>query len=352
MARGTGGVFLRGKTWHIHYSINGILQRESAKTSVKSEAIALLKRRTGEVSRGEIAVGNPTIDVLLDGVLDDYEINRRKSTEDVRRRIDALKTRWGSVKAKSFTASQVRAHVAERTEVGIAPATINRELAIIRRAFTLARERGQFFGAPTIKNLREDNARQGFFTDEEFTRLRSHLPAWMRTLAEFAYFTGCRLGELREMKWTQVDLSEKIARLEKTKNTHPRTVPLSATLLQMLAADRAVSQTPYVFERDGKQIGKHEIYKPWAEACKSAGLTGKLFHDFRRTGVRNLIRAGVPQQLAMAISGHKTDSMFRRYNIITERDVKDAMAKVEIYLAAVRTAEEVSQRVKERELPN
>jgi integrase len=339
MARGTGGVYLRGRTWHIYYSSEGIQHKESAKTRIKSEAIALLKRRTGEVSRGEIAIGNPEMSLLLDGVVEDYELNQRGSTEDVRRRVENLKTRWGAVKAKSFTASQVKIHIAERTQADMSPATINRELAIIRRAFSLAKERGQFFGGPTIKNLREDNARQGFFTDEEFKRLRPHLPVWMQMLCTFAYFTGARLGELRAIKWPQIDFTERVARLEKTKNGHPRTVPLSADLLAMLELAKATAKTACVFENDGQPIGKFDIYEPWGDACKAANLTGRLFHDFRRTGVRNLVRAGVPQQLAMSISGHKTDSMFRRYNIITEADVKDAMRKVEVYLEAVRAVE-------------
>jgi integrase len=339
MARGTGGVFLRGKTWYIHYSVQGILHKESAKTRVKSEAVALLKRRTGEASRGEIAMGNPDMSLLLDGVLEDYESRQLKSAGDVANRIARLKERWGSVKAKHFTASQVQMHIQERRSAEIAPATVNRELAILRRAFTLARESGQVATAPKIKALPENNARQGFFSDAEFSRLRGHLPQWMRTLATFAYFTGCRLGELRGMQWGQVDLSERVVKLGKTKNGHPRTVPLSRELHAMLTVDRAAAQTSHVFEHDGEPVGKFDIYEPWAEACAAASLEGRLFHDFRRTGVRNMTRAGVPRHIAMAISGHKTDSMFRRYDIVDEKDLRAAAAKLDTYLDQMREAE-------------
>jgi integrase len=342
MARGTGGVFLRGKTWYIHYSVNGILHKESAKTRVKSEAIAMLKRRTGEAARGEIAIGNPTMDALLDGVVSDYENRQLKSLQDVASRIVHLKTRWGGLKAKAFTASQVQIHIQERRAAEVAPATINRELAILRRAFTLGRDNGQVFSAPKITALPEDNARQGFFTDAEFSGLRRHLPDWMRTLVTFAYFTGCRLGELRSMKWEQVDLPEQVVRLGKTKNGHPRTVALSRELHSMLTMDRASAKTPFVFECDGQPLGKFAIYEPWAVACEAAGLEGRLFHDFRRTGVRNMTRAGVPRHIAMAISGHKTDSMFRRYDIVNEADLRAAAARVDHYLDTIREIE-VSQ---------
>ena len=344
MARGTGGVFLRGKTWYIHYSSQGILHKESAKTRVKSDAIALLKQRTGEAARGEIAIGNPTMETLLDGVLEDYENRQLKSARDVANRVANLKTRWGNVKAKAFTASQVQIHIQERRAAEVAPATINRELAILRRAFTLGRECGQVATAPKIKALPENNARQGFFTDAEFSRLRGHLPAWMKTLATFAYFTGCRLGELRGMRWHQVDLAERVVRLGKTKNGHPRTVPLSRELHAMLTVDQAAAKTTHVFERDGEPVGKFDIYEPWAEACAAASLEGRLFHDFRRTGVRNMTRAGVPRHIAMAISGHKTDSMFRRYDIVDEKDLRAAAAKMDAYLEGMREPE-VSQEV-------
>lgn len=331
MARGTGGVYLRGKTWHIHYSVNGILQRESAKTSVKSEATALLKKRLGEAARGLIAIGNPDMSLLLDGVAADYEANQRKSEKTVLMRIANLKERWGAVKAKHFTASQVQIHIQERRAAGIAPATINRELAILRRAFAIARETGQVATAPTIKALTEDNARQGFFTDAEFSRLRAHLPAWMQPLADFAYFTGCRLGELRNLKWSQVDLKERVVRLERTKNGHPRTVPLSAGLHASFSM--TPDKTGFLFKGpEGGQILDTTIYKPWRAACEAAELEGRIFHDFRRTGVRNMVRAGVPREVAMAISGHKTDSMFRRYNIVSENDVRAAAAKMDAYL--------------------
>jgi len=169
---------------------------------------------------------------------------------------------------------------------------------------------------------------------------------WARLAVTFAYFTGCRRGEILPLKWDQVDLLEHVVRLEpgSTKNREARLIPLAPELCGMLAIGKATRDQefpscPWVLARDGQPIGGHTLRDAWEGACKVAGFIDqagkptKLFHDLRRTGVRNLIRAGVPERVAMSISGHRTRAVFDRYNIVSEADLKDAGRRLGEYLA-------------------
>jgi len=121
-----------------------------------------------------------------------------------------------------------------------------------------------------------------------------------------------------------------------TKNKKGRFFPFTSELTGVLEAQRAHTRTvekeqgivcPWVFHRDGKLI--KYFRRSWLTACKDAGLPAKIPHDFRRIAVRNLVRAGVPEAVAMKLTGHLTRSVFERYNIVSEGDLKDAVLRLE-----------------------
>ena len=219
--------------------------------------------------------------------------------------------------------------------------TINRELALLRHAFHLgARHEPPLVArVPRIPEFVVPAPRKGFFEAAAFGRLRAELPEEVDQVATFAYWTGCRKSEILRLQWSQVDLKERLVRLEITKSGEQRDIPLSGELLGLLTRIRAERDAgwpwcKHVFSRQGKPI--RDYYASWRSACRRAKLSGgaKLLHDLRRTGVRNLIRAGVPEKMAMLISGHKTRSVFDRYHIVQTEEVREAMSKLEKYLGA------------------
>ena len=160
------------------------------------------------------------------------------------------------------------------------------------------------------------------------------MPGYLRPVLAMGFYTGMRKAEILKLRWSNVDLRSAEIRLDAgtTKNNEPRSISITGELLEMLKIERQRNpDSEFVFARDGESIGS--FFKAWKSAAKRAGLLALLFHDLRRTGVRNLVRAGVPEGVAMAISGHKTRAVFERYNIVSGRDLKDAASKLEDYLA-------------------
>src|SRR5262249_5829828 len=218
-------------------------------------------------------------------------------------------------------------------------ASINRELAALRRMFALAIRASKLATRPHIALLAEDNAREGFLDPADFAALRASLPAWLADAALFAYLTGWRRTEVATLTWADVDLRGGTIRLRAvhSKNKRSRLVRLTGALLALV--DRRASarrlDCPRVFHRDGEPLG--DFRKVWTSACTAAGVPGLLFHDLRRSAVRNMVRAGVPERVAMAVSGHRTRSVFDRYNIVSEDDLTAAAARTADYLEAQQT---------------
>ena len=230
-----------------------------------------------------------------------------------------------------------------RVETGKPPsnAELNRELAIIRRAFNLALQAGKLLTRPHVPMLAEHNVQTGFFEREQFEEVRRHLPAELQPVATFAYLTGWRTkSEIFSLEWRQVDLQAGKVRLEPgtTKNREGRIFPfgdalpeLRDVLEEQWRRTKAVEQAngviiARVFHRNGKRI--RDWRTAWKSACVAAGWPQRIAHDFRRTAVRNLVRAGVPERVAMQLTGHKTRSVFDRYDIVNEADLRTGIEKL------------------------
>jgi integrase len=234
-----------------------------------------------------------------------------------------------------------RCRVKYRMKQGAKNATINRELAALKRMLTIGARSTppKVDRVPHIPMLKENNVRKGFFEHGDFVALRDELPEHIRGIVTFAYKTGWREGEILPLKWSQVDLGQGIVTLNpgETKNSDGRTVYLDEELREVFKREHArrrqnKSLCLYVFLNQAGNDGVKDIRRAWEGACKRLGLGHRLFHDLRRTAVRNMVRAGIPERVAMMISGHKTRSVFDRYNIVSDSDLRLAATQQETYL--------------------
>jgi integrase len=203
---------------------------------------------------------------------------------------------------------------------------------------SLAFNAGKLSRIPKLEMLAENNARESFLEHGNFMTLLSNLPEAVRDLVEFEYLSGWRQGSAKKLEWADIDMETHTARLRSanSKNKSGWILPLTGSLFEII--QRRMKQRrldcPYVFHRSGKPI--KDFRAAWATACKSSGLVpgraGVTPHDLRRCAARNLSRAGVPEQIAMRITGHKTASMYRRYRIVDERDLREATESLQAYL--------------------
>jgi integrase len=364
------GTLKESAIWWISYhraGKDGGEIRESSRSTKRTDAIALLNARRGEIAQGEWL--NPRADrTTLEDLLAMVKTDRRKNGRETDH-LPAYERRLteffgASCRAANITADRIDTYTTKRQDDGAANATINRELASLRRGLRLAYRAGKVRRVPPVGLLRERNIRTGFFEPGEFRAVQAHLPAAFAPVAEFAYLTGWRKAEILGLTWPQVDFSAGLVRLEpgSTKNDDGRGFPFSAlpALGALLtrrrddtrAVERATGQVVrWVFHDRGRPIWAKRFYRAWWAATKAAGVyrewphpeTGKtcrgpIPHDFRRTAVRNLERAGVSRSVAMKLTGHKTESVYRRYAIVAETDQREGVAKLALLHAAQATA--------------
>jgi integrase len=265
------------------------------------------------------------------------------------------------------TTDLVRRYISLRQQEEAENATINRELSLLKRAFNLAREctPPKVRIVPYIPMLKESNIRKGFLEWEQRDKLASEctqVGLWMRALFEVGSTYGWRHSELALLRVGQLNLIAGSIRLDPgtTKNDDGREVVMTKPVHELLMqCIQGKGPDDYVFTRnDGRPV--RDFRGTWAKICCAAGLgtlvcpkceqltdeghckacsrkwkrndlkyDGLLFHDLRRTAVRNMVRAGVPERVAMTISGHKTRSVFDRYHIVSRSDIADAARKVE-----------------------
>jgi integrase len=351
-------------TWWVQYSVRGKRFRESSGSSNRVDAVKLLKRRIGDASQGR-TIGpqaeKTRFKQLTQMLIDDYRANGRRSLKRIKASVGHLLAFFGDEFAMDITGDRIASYIAYRQDEKAAAATINRELAALKRAFRLGEKVGKVIQRPEISMLREDNRRKGFFEAEEYRAILNHLPEELKPVIQTAYITGWRIAsEILTRQKHHVNLEAGWLRLEpgETKNGEGRNFPLTPELQEILAQQiektREIEHATgriisWLFHRDGNAI--RDFRGAWASACKGAGIAKRIPHDFRRTAVRNLERAGVPRSAAMAMVGHRTESIYRRYAIADEAMLKEGAVKLAAFHASEKNGTPKVVPIKKRNRP-
>jgi len=343
-----------GVWWIQYFDARGRRRREKAGT--KSSAITLYRKRKTEALEGRKLPENlrsvVKVSDLAPAILRDYEINGKKSSSTVGFRLRKhVIPHFGSMAVDDLGTEDFNRYIDRRKKAGATNATINREIAVLKRMFHLAR----YSNPPKIRELpvfparlKENPPRQGFVEDRNYELLMTHAGTlWLKAILAVAYTFGFRKREL-QMRVSQVDINGGSLRLYAgtTKNDEARVIKMTAEVTDLLRVCVAgKGPEDYVFTReDGEPV--RDFRGAWWALCEASGLgrfveirdkrgrkrmkwQGLLFHDLRRSAVRNLVRSGVLESVAMTLSGHKTRSVFERYNIVSEADIDAAAEKIE-----------------------
>lgn len=342
-----GRIYRRGTIWWIQYFLNGQDRRESTRSTKEQVAKKLLTKRMAGKDAGTLQESSlkplefADLQARIEG---EYQLNQRHSFDRVQIAFKALGAMFAGWKANAITKPRLVEYANARLADGKAHATVRYELACLRRAFRLAE-----IPCPYFPSIEVSNTRTGFFEWQDLCAVLEHLPVYLHAPMTVGYFTGWRVkSELLTLQWSHVDWKAGTITLDagSTKNNEGRSYPfgqfpeLSAVLqAQRKAADQLAKTrnliVPWVFFRVTKTTAERiKSYKTaWARATLAAGLPDRLVHDLRRSGVRSLRQARVPENVAMQLTGHKTRSVFDRYDIVDPRDRARAVGQLAAFHA-------------------
>jgi integrase len=363
--QGSLAKFSDGPNWISIYCARGKEHRESTGTPDLKLARRFHRRKLDELAAARQGLKKflaplqqrVTVSELLDDWQADIALRGLKSARKLRYHSKPVRVHFGPMRAADVTAATVDRYVSGVLTAGKSNGTANRQTQILGAAFRLAVERGKVIAAPKFRKLRESNIRRIFYTQDEAAAVLAAAPDYLQDALRFFHATGWRKSEVVGLTWSMVDLAAGLITLPTSKNNRGRVLALAGDLVEIMKRreqarlverpDGEVAVSDFVFHHRGRCLG--DFKRSWHATLERAGLshqerdpaTGvvrtvydRTIHDFRRTAVRNLIRSGVRETVAMGVSGHKSRSVFDRYNITSTDDLREALERVQTSASA------------------
>ena len=341
------GLYLRGKTWWISFALNGRRIRESAETSNKKLAEAILSKKRLLIAENRYLDVRRESGVKFRDFSAEYlerysKPNKRSWKSSDSNSIKKLNRFFGDLELSKITQQMVEEYVRLRRatkkrrqdgkESYLAPATVNRELSCLKTMFTKAMEWDQVESSPCVKvwKLKENNARTRFLTDEEIERLmKAALLPKLRQVITVFINTGMRKGELQNLKWLDLDFDRNLITLPRTKNGKVHYIPMNEVTKQVLLQRRIAKESPLLVFSGTKANRPWDFVTAFRLARKRANLTDVRIHDLRHTFASHLCMKGVDIMTVKELLGHSSLEMTQRYSHLTDRHKAEAVARLE-----------------------
>jgi integrase len=379
--KGEGSLFRCDGYWFYTYgyTVDGE-QRKKKKClgpveKLKTEAAAWREAKRArdqfitDVSAGKVTtsgVENVTCGELLTQYIVHLKTRNKPAAYVIERCIEAhVRPFFGSRRVAKLQTSDFEGYREMRTAT-VSNTTVDHDLAYLKSALLLEHKKtpSRVVRVPHIPKSGEDNVRQGFLEFDNYEKVLAELPLSLKCLFVVGFHVGNRKGALLELKWPQVDFNNGVLRFVRMQNRKP--VPLAAPIYgdmegwlrrQKSFRDNQFPECEFVFfwypidceidptfktghggRRNEPGSPVKTFYQSWKTAVESAGFPDLLFHDLRRSAVRNMVeKIGMSEKRAMEISGHKTRSCFERYHIVSLADIQESGQRMDKWMKAQRT---------------
>ena len=286
------GLVKRCNTWWMSFMYQGQQVRRSTGTTDKRLAEAILGQVRVQIVEGRFfekqEVQHRTLKELMDRYATEHAARRANHRRELTS-VKNLKAFFGNPTLDQITPKRIVAYKNQRYTDGVKPATMNRELATLKKAFNLARREWEWCTDNPVCRVsmeKENNSRDRWLTVEEEQRLLPAAAPWLRELIVFAIYTGMRMGEILALTWTGVDLFRRTVTVFRSKNGERRTIPASTTVLDLLKHKYATrpGTADIVFHSESQTpLDGSNIRRALNIALDSAKIQDLHFHDLRHT---------------------------------------------------------------------
>ena len=330
------GLFKRGQTWWIRFTYKGRQVRKSTETDDKKLAERIYHKILGEIAEGRWFKRLPGEEKTFREMIDKYlyeHVPKLRAERSCRGYIKNLKAFFDDYILTEITPKVIAEYKNKRRNDGVGPASINRELATMKKAFNLALKEWEWIRENPVLRVsmeKEPPGRVRYLSDEAFERLYNACPIWLQPIVLAARHTGMRKENILSLKWEQIDLTRRIILLEKTKNNERLVIPLNNTLLELFRRLSKVRhiRSSYVFcKPDGKRYV--EVKTSFKKALNKAGITNFRFHDLRHCFASALVQRGADLYEVQRLLGHKSHAMTQRYAHLAPENLRKAVLRLD-----------------------